>query len=851
MAIEITAPKPNQLIPPGTSMLVSGGGADGDPDRVRRPAIESVTAQLDGGTPTVLNFRTIVNPRDPYTTQITFQGNVDISGAADGPHQLTVTAVFSLDTFITPPVSFTIVQPPLCVQGVPYTNFGLNVERTPLQICSPGTLEDFAAAVQQAEAGNHQAHAFGGKWSFSGCVISPDQNSDTNTFLVKTTQLQGFVNTDHAVQKAVVASAGDPDLLAHFHGGTLLVDVVGGLDRFVSPSGQKRPLGLPTMPNSSGMTIAGAVSTGTHGGDQWLAPMADAVAAIHLVGAGGTQYWIEPSFPITDPTLVSQYVAPGIQQANIIYNDSIFESALVSVGAMGIIYSLVIRVRDQYFLEETVVLSDWQTFKASSSLPFDHNTRYLSVVVDPYPDANGVNPCLIQTRTEVTESTLTGGNIPSCTQGNVNGAVQGMLWDFVGAEPFPTSNAWTAFALAYHMQQEGFDTAQIAVAVFNYILSQGDTKLWGVATQDYPKIMTAWIPPGTCGGRSYEVMDQSLRGGGLSSSQDGGDSVEFTFEGPNDRTGELPFTNFVDAAISAINAATNTIFVGWVSLRFTAKTRAALGMQQPPRCCSVEITTARGIQGLADLLSSLIDLAYRKGGIPHWGQRNDGLVTRGNATMYPRLGEWRAAYARLSANLQQRTFENAFTTQWQLTTPSIDVVAVSPSSFSFGNVIVDQTAKANIVVINNSFMGLIFIWGLLQPGGIFTVEAPPTGGAIVPPGQSLTIWVAVTPAAEGLVQNQLVISTPDTDFLNDPQVPLSANGVPVDAAIPDVVGDLTAVAENAIRAAGGTTTVRHVVDAQCLNINRVITQSPAAGTAMQPGEVITITVGMTPPNGCP
>jgi FAD/FMN-containing dehydrogenase len=46
---------------------------------------------------------------------------------------------------------------------------------------------------------------------------------------------------------------------------------------------------LETMGGSSGQTLAGAISTGTHGGDIFMGPLADCVLAIHLVGAGGTQ----------------------------------------------------------------------------------------------------------------------------------------------------------------------------------------------------------------------------------------------------------------------------------------------------------------------------------------------------------------------------------------------------------------------------------------------------------------------------------------------------------------------------------------------------------------------------------
>ena len=153
---------------------------------------------------------------------------------------------------------------------------------------------------QQAESTplHPHVHAFGSKWSFNDSPTTPD-------FMIDATGLTGPVNPGNAVQRALLPSAGDPDLLYHVLGGTTIRDLNSELDGF-KQNGQARPLGLITMPASSTMTIAGAISTGSHGTDPWLPPLTDTVAAIHLVGAGGSQFWIEPSAPITYPDLISE-----------------------------------------------------------------------------------------------------------------------------------------------------------------------------------------------------------------------------------------------------------------------------------------------------------------------------------------------------------------------------------------------------------------------------------------------------------------------------------------------------------------------------------------------------------------
>ena len=74
------------------------------------------------------------------------------------------------------------------------------------------------------------------------------------------------------------------------------------------------PWALPTLGGAGGQTVFGALNTGTHGGDHRMAPIADAVVALHLVADGGKHYWIEPSVvffrqletPLTDEDAVKK-----------------------------------------------------------------------------------------------------------------------------------------------------------------------------------------------------------------------------------------------------------------------------------------------------------------------------------------------------------------------------------------------------------------------------------------------------------------------------------------------------------------------------------------------------------------
>jgi len=132
--------------------------------------------------------------------------------------------------------------------------------------------------------------------------------------------------------------------------------------------------------------------------------------------------------------------------------------------------------------------------------------------------------------------------------------------------------------------------------------------------------------------------------------------------------GHLPWADFLGAVINTVTGATATFLTGYIGIRFTGGTRACLGMQQWNQTCSVEISTLSGVQGQRALLSNILDLMYQFGGLPHWGQLID-LNVQGRGNLYPRYQEWRQVYGRLSNNFSTRTFENALSVRWQLTTP--------------------------------------------------------------------------------------------------------------------------------------------------------------------------------------
>jgi beta-lactam-binding protein with PASTA domain len=70
-------------------------------------------------------------------------------------------------------------------------------------------------------------------------------------------------------------------------------------------------------------------------------------------------------------------------------------------------------------------------------------------------------------------------------------------------------------------------------------------------------------------------------------------------------------------------------------------------------------------------------------------------------------------------------------------------------------------------------------------------------------------------------------------------------------SVPNVVGLDPAGAKAALTAAGLKANLQSVVDPTCNHLGEVMSQSPAAGTLVNPGSVVTIRVGRPPAKPCP
>jgi hypothetical protein len=366
---------------------------------------------------------------------------------------------------------------------------------------------------------------------------------------------------------------------------------------------------MKTLGGSSGQSLAGALSTSVHGADFDLGPLPDVVRAIHLVGPGGTEYWIEPTAGITDRDRLS--AALGIAKANIHYDDDWFNSVLVSMGTMGIIYSLIIEVLPQYKLRATCEHLTWDDARArlKAGTPFAGN-RAVQVVVSQFKHNDGTRPSFLTTRSEVAKSTkdVVAGGLPA----DLTGYLGSLLIE--GLNRVPT----------------GYPEA-VKFALFQALPA---TTVVGWAHT----VMTAPPPPSTF-----------PRGSGL----------EFAFDANNDG-----YLDYVDAALQILDTAFQQELLGlggWLSLRFVGQSRAYLSPQHhSTRTCMVEFTAATLLTSTKPLMARLEAEGKARGGIQHWGMFND-LNGADVRQAYRDLDKWLAVRWLITQNGTIRTFDNDFT----------------------------------------------------------------------------------------------------------------------------------------------------------------------------------------------
>lgn len=123
-------------------------------------------------------------------------------------------------------------------------------------------------------------------------------------------------------------------------------------------------LSLPTMGDGAGQSLAGALSTGTHGGDLRVPPLVEWVRAVHLVSASGREIWLTAGDSAFSAAALVTRLPDWCPDARFIADDDAFAAARLGVGRLGAVYSVVLEVVEQYTLIEANFEYRWRELGA-------------------------------------------------------------------------------------------------------------------------------------------------------------------------------------------------------------------------------------------------------------------------------------------------------------------------------------------------------------------------------------------------------------------------------------------------------------------------------------------------------
>jgi len=193
--------------------------------------------------------------------------------------------------------------------------------------------------VRDAEQSHKRVRAIGSGWSLSNVGYSDD-------YLINTSRLTHWF-----------VGFRTPTLLtAQFRAKAqrLVFAQCGVLIKTLSAHLEARGLSLATSGASNGQTIAGAISTGTHGAANAFGSIQETVLALHVVAEGGKHYLLQRE---TRPAVTDEFCAfLGAEPRN---DDDLFNAALVSFGSFGVIHAVLFEAAPLYWLERHVKRLDY------------------------------------------------------------------------------------------------------------------------------------------------------------------------------------------------------------------------------------------------------------------------------------------------------------------------------------------------------------------------------------------------------------------------------------------------------------------------------------------------------------
>lgn len=478
-------------------------------------------------------------------------------------------------------------------------------ESQPVTYFEPENLQDIITVVKEAEAKQLKLRAVGSGHSFSDVAIP-------NDYLIDISRL-------NAVKKAETSVLKNEFALLH------LVDAEGGISvHDLNLKLDELELALINMGGIDHQTLAGVISTGTHGTGKDLAAFPGFVRSLTIVAAEGKVYRIEPSNGITDP---AKFNEPGIQ---LVQDDDTFYSVLVSFGTAGIIYSCILQVMPLYYLRETKRLTNWNELKTkfldgtvftegdeeSNGAP----PRSVSFLINPYEVKGDQHTCIVMRHyyaekpvkwilVEATRNIVSGilGNIPNVFH------LTHMLFKI-----FPKKSPGLIRSSLKGMKDDKFvhRSHKVLYQGFEYVKERAYDAEFAFDLKDVQNVITTVD-------RLIEKADEF------------GSSKKIFQSSP-------------------------------IGIRFVQQSKAYLTPEYEKQVAYIDTPFLLDLKKTDELLFAYQQVMLDNGGIPHWGKMS--TILDNNLSfiekVYPKLSVWKQVIKKFNP---KGTFSNNFTKRLKLT----------------------------------------------------------------------------------------------------------------------------------------------------------------------------------------
>lgn len=440
----------------------------------------------------------------------------------------------------------------------------------PVEIVAPATLAELRELVVRAERERRTVRAAGARHSWSDIAL-------TDGIMVEPDNLSGV----EPVSPAGVRPGLDSSRLVWVKAGTHL--------RTLNPALEKMGLALKNMGGYDAQTIAGVVSTSTHGSGLAFGPFPDMVRSLEVVVSRGRALRVEPSDGPTDP---ARFADPEVE---LVQDDERFFAAVCGLGTIGVLYRLMLEVRERFWLKEVRTLSTWE--KVRDELTADGvlaGEDHYELFVNPYPEAGGEHRLLVTRRSVTTEPV----DLPQ---------------DELERHPL------TEIEASWHFT--GVVLRFLARHFPSFMARRFDDTLEGMTDDDYTNL-------------SYKVFNIGEANALPAFSMELGIAVD----GRHVEAVDLILK------IAAERRAEGIFHTSPFSLRFVAPSKAYASMMYGQPTMMIELIMVTGSRGGHSLVLGYEDALTRLGVRPHWGQVN--AIEPGQpARSYPRWADWMAAEA--------------------------------------------------------------------------------------------------------------------------------------------------------------------------------------------------------------